>query len=141
MVPREFVCIGTPQQIEEFRRGWMEKALQIADDLGLAWRIDHASDPFFGRTGQLLTLSQVGASLKFELLISLRKNGKPTTCISFNCHKDHFGEAWGLRPKDGELAHTGCTAFGIDRLALALFITHGTDTKRWPGELRNHLGL
>jgi seryl-tRNA synthetase len=138
---REFVCIGTPQQIEEFRHRWMERAPKIAGDLGLPWRIDHASDPFFGRTGQLLALSQVDASLKFELLIPLRKNGKPTACMSFNCHKDHFGEAWGLRTKNGELAHTGCTAFGIDRLAVALFVTHGTDTNKWLGDLRSRLSL
>ena len=45
--------------------------------------------------------------------------------MSFNYHRDHFGTVWNLRNADGEVAHTGCVAFGIDRLALALFATHG----------------
>ena len=138
---REFVCIGTPQQVADFRQSWMSRVPQIADDLGLPWRLDHASDPFFGRTGQLLALSQVDASLKFELLVPLRGDGRPTACMSFNYHKDHFGAAWNLRTEDDEVAHTGCTAFGIDRLALALFVTHGIEPAKWPARVRESLGL
>jgi seryl-tRNA synthetase len=138
---REFVCIGTPQQVHDFRRLWLSRASQVATELGLVWRIDHASDPFFGRTGQLLALSQVDASLKFELLIPLRPNGRPTACMSFNCHKDHFGKSWDLRTESGEIAHTGCTAFGIDRLALALFVTHGIEPTSWPANVRKLLGV
>jgi hypothetical protein len=37
--------------------------------------------------------------------------------------------------------HTGCVAFGMDRLALALFATHGLDTAGWPDGAREALGL
>jgi seryl-tRNA synthetase len=138
---REFVCIGAPLQVDNFRRSWISRASQIASDLQLAWRIDQASDPFFGRTGQLLALSQVDACLKFELLIPLRTGGGPTACMSFNYHRDHFGKTWDLRAENGEAAHTGCIAFGIDRLALALFVTHGIETAKWPSPVRKLLGL
>ena len=36
---------------------------------------------------------------------------------------------------------TGCVAFGIDRLALALFATHGLDLPRWPAAVRKALML
>ena len=58
-----------------------------------------------------------------------------------NYHRDHFGLAWNLRTTREEMAHTGCVAFGIDRLALALFATHGLDLPRWPAAVRKALML
>jgi seryl-tRNA synthetase len=86
-------------------------------------------------------LPVIVAALKFELLVPLRGNGRPTACMSFNYHKDHFGAAWGLRNETGEVAHTSCVAFGIDRLTLALFVTHGLEPAKWPDAVRKLLGL
>ncbi len=136
---REYVRIGTPQQIGEFRQRWMTRAAEIADRLGLAHWIEQASDPFFGRGGKLMAINQVEQSLKFELLIPVRSAERPTACMSFNYHRDHFGTTWGLRNATGAVAHTGCVAFGIDRLALALFAAHGIDLARWPTSVREAL--
>jgi seryl-tRNA synthetase len=138
---REYVRIGTPEQVDEFRRAWMSRAQGIASQLGLPWRIDTASDPFFGRGGKLMAMSQVEQSLKFELLVPIRSTDEPTACMSFNYHRDHFGTAWNLRTERGEVAHTGCVAFGIDRLTLALFATHGIDLALWPVAARRALAL
>jgi seryl-tRNA synthetase len=138
---REYVCVGSPEQIHDFRRRWMTQAQALAGQLGLPWRIEHASDPFFGRGGKLMAASQVEQQLKFELLIPVRSAQEPTACMSFNYHRDHFGLAWNLRTAAGETAHTGCVAFGIDRLALALFATHGLDLPRWPAAVRKALML
>ena len=129
---REFVRMGTPEQIDDFRQRWMTRAQEIAAQMGLTWRIDHASDPFFGRGGKLMAVSQVEQALKFELLVPVRSAEEPTACMSFNNHRDHFGGAWNLRLAGGAVAHTGCVAFGIDRLALALFATHGIELPHWP---------
>jgi seryl-tRNA synthetase len=138
---REYVCIGAPAQVDEFRRAWMTRAQTLATQLGLAWRIDTASDPFFGRGGKLMAMSQVEQALKFELLIPVRSVDEPTACMSFNCHRDHFGATWNLRTDNGEMAHTGCVAFGIDRLTLALFASHGVDLPLWPVAVRKALSL
>lgn len=138
---REYVCLGAPEQIAEFRERWMTRAQGIADRLGLPYRLDHASDPFFGRGGKLMSTSQVEQSLKFELLIPLRSAEQPTACMSFNYHQDHFGTTWGLKTEAGEVAHTGCVAFGIDRLAVALFWTHGLELSLWPAPVREALSL
>lgn len=129
---REFVCIGTAQQVTEFRERWIDRGRQLAEELGLAGAIKPASDPFFGRTGQVIAVSQLQQSLKFELLIPVRSAEEPTACMSFNYHRDHFGAIWGLRDRSGAVAHTGCVAFGLDRLALALFAAHGLDFEHWP---------
>jgi seryl-tRNA synthetase len=138
---REYVCIGTPKEIESFRRRWMKRAETFAGELGLSWRIDYASDPFFGRGGQLMAKSQVEQALKFELLIPVHSTEKPTACMSFNYHREHFGATWNIRTSDGETAHTGCVAFGMDRLALALFATHGIDLPHWPAKVRKALTI
>jgi len=138
---REYVRVGTPQQIDEFRRRWMKLAEGFAARLGLSWRIDYASDPFFGRGGKLMAVSQVEQALKFELLIPVHSAEQPTACMSFNYHRDHFGATWNIRTASNEIAHTGCVAFGLDRLALALFATHGLNFAAWPATTRKALAL
>jgi seryl-tRNA synthetase len=138
---REYVCIGTPVEIDGFRRRWMARAQGMAGRLGLSFRIDQASDPFFGRGGKLMAISQVEQELKFELLVPVHSAEQPTACMSFNYHRDHFGSTWNIRTAAGDLAHTGCVAFGLDRLALALFATHGLDLPNWPARVRKALTI
>jgi seryl-tRNA synthetase len=138
---REYVRMGTPEQIHEFREAWIERAKVLADRLALTWRIDLASDPFFGRGGKIVALSQIQQALKFELLVPVRSEAEPTACMSFNYHQDHFGLTWDLTSADGEPAHTGCVAFGMDRLAVALFATHGLELEAWPAGVREALRL
>jgi seryl-tRNA synthetase len=136
---REFVRIGSVEEVTEFRDRWMNRARALADELGLACTVKPASDPFFGRTGQIMAVSQLQQALKFELLVPLHSAEKPTACMSFNYHRDHFGTTWGLSDRSGSPAHTACVAFGMDRLAVALFWTHGLDVAKWPANVRDNL--
>jgi len=138
---REFVRIGEPEEVQSFRSAWIERGMALADDLGLAGRIDLANDPFFGRGAEIVAISQRQQELKFELLIPVRSEESPTACMSFNYHLEHFGEAWDLRTSDGDLVHTACVAFGMDRLAVALFVTHGAHIEDWPEDVREVLRL
>jgi seryl-tRNA synthetase len=138
---REFVRIGAPAQILEFRERWMQRAQQLAAELALPCKLDLASDPFFGRVGQVMAVSQRQMSLKFELLIPYQPDAAPTACMSFNYHQEHFGEVWGLADGNGTMAHTGCVAFGMDRLAVALFCIHGLQPAKWPAPVRSALSL
>src|SRR5262249_47349909 len=92
---REYVRVGTPEQIQGFREAWVVRAKGIADTLGLPYTVDVANDPFFGRVGAFMAASQLQQSLKFELLIPVLSQEKPTACMSFNYHREHFGEVWG----------------------------------------------
>ncbi|MGO9514921.1 MAG: amino acid--[acyl-carrier-protein] ligase [Steroidobacteraceae bacterium] len=138
---REFVRIGSPQEILEYRERWLARAPVIAADLGLPHSIDVANDPFFGRVGQVMAVSQRQQALKFELLIPYYPTATPTACMSFNYHREHFGQVWGIRDERGETAHTSCVAFGIDRLLVALFAIHGLDLHRWPAATRQALAF
>ncbi|GAC1308709.1 MAG: amino acid--[acyl-carrier-protein] ligase [Steroidobacteraceae bacterium] len=138
---REFVRIGSPPEVREFRERWMASASLLAAELGLPHSLEIASDPFFGRVGQIMAVSQRQQALKFELLIPYHAGAAPTACMSFNYHREHFGEVWDIRDHRGEAAHTGCVAFGIDRLTVALFAIHGLNLQRWPTAARQALGL
>ena len=134
-------CASAAASRSGFSRGLDEPRHGLADELALPYTLDVASDPFFGRVGQMMAVSQVQNSLKFELLIPFYPGAKPTACMSFNYHQEHFGEVWGLNDDRHELAHTGCVAFGMDRLAVALFANHGIDLARWPASARRALAL
>lgn len=133
---REYVRIGTPEQVLAFRGDWLEKAQALADDLALPFELDVANDPFFGRAGRLMKATQREQALKFELLVPINDGQAPTACMSFNYHQDHFGTSWGLQLADGNVAHTACVGFGMERIALGLFKTHGLDVDTWPEAVR-----
>jgi seryl-tRNA synthetase len=136
---REYVRMGTPEQVMAFREAWIERGQELMRALGVPVAVDVANDPFFGRAGKLLSNNQRDQRLKFELLIPITSEEKPTACLSFNYHQDHFGTLWGLRTGGDEVAHTACVGFGMERVALALFRHHGVDVKRWPKAVRDRL--
>ena len=138
---REYVRIGSPEQVQSFRQHWLDRVPDIARDLGLHASVDLANDPFFGRTGQLKADSQREQNLKFEMLAQAGDQLKPTACMSFNYHQDLFGTICDIRQADGEIAHTGCVGFGMERLTLALFHRHGLRTATWPAQTRAVLDL
>jgi len=138
---REYVYIGGPERALEFRKRWLARAQQLTQQLALPHKVAPASDPFFGRVGKMMAMSQVEQALKFELLIPVNSEEEPTACMSFNYHQDHFGTTWGLRTTAEEVAHTACVAFGLDRLGLALFATHGLDVDGWPATARETLAV
>ncbi len=138
---REFVRMGENEQVLEFRRAWLERAQDFINNLALPFMIDVANDPFFGRAGRLLADSQREQKLKYELLVPINSESKPTACVSFNYHLTHFGEVWDIRLDDGSHAYSGCVGFGLERIALALFKHHGADFSRWPAAVLQTLRL
>jgi seryl-tRNA synthetase len=132
---REFVRAGTPDVVVEWRDTWLQRGLDLLGALGLPAKSDVAADPFFGRAGKMLQDGQKAQKLKFEVLIPVISDEKPTACCSFNYHQDKFGEAFGIRA-GGEVAHTACLGFGLERCVMALFRTHGFAPAEWPPAVR-----
>lgn len=136
---REYVRSGTPEQVRAFREQWMELGQELIAAVGLPFAVDVANDPFFGRAGRMMKATQREQALKFELLVPVNSEDKPTACLSFNYHQDHFGHTWGIETADGAVAHTACVGFGLERVALALFRHHGLDVTAWPDKVREAL--
>lgn len=135
---RELVRIGEPEVVAEWRDAWRDRALELLRGLGLDARFDVAADPFFGRGGRMLAVSQREQALKFEILVPIA-GPEPTAVASFNYHQDHFAATYGIELDDGGSAHTACLGFGSERVALALLRAHGLDPQAWPAEVREEL--
>jgi len=137
---REIVRIGEPEAVHAWREAWRERAVELLGSVGLEVALDVASDPFFGRSGRMLAASQREQQLKFEVTCQVA-GPEPTALASFNYHQEHFSSAYGIRLADGGEAHTACLGFGLERIAIALFRTHGLEPRSWPGEVRERLGV
>jgi seryl-tRNA synthetase len=136
---REFVRVGTPDEVVEWRDMWLQRGVDLLTSLGLPAKSDVASDPFFGRGGKMLAAGQKEQKLKFEVLVPVISAEDPTAVCSFNFHQEHFGSTFDIRTQDGNVANTACLGFGLERIVMALFKTHGFDPGKWPTETRRLL--
>jgi seryl-tRNA synthetase len=137
----EYVRLGTPDEALEHRAYWLEKGQAIFESVGLQTERVLANDPFFGRGGKVQKVMQREQNLKYEFVIPVCSTEKPTAIGSCNYHLDHFGVAFDIRTSDGAVAHSACVGFGLERIALALFKTHGLDVAAWPAGVRDVLAL
>lgn len=136
---REFVRAGTAEQVLAWRDLWLHRGLELLQSLGLPARADVASDPFFGRGGRMMAEAQKEQRLKFEVLVPVISAEQPTAVCSFNFHQQHFGQTFDIRTADGATASTACLGFGLERVVMALFRTHGFEPAHWPREVRDRL--
>ena len=110
-------------------------------DLGLTFRVDYASDPFFGRVGQMKAVSQIAAVAEIRAAGAAALRGAADRLHELQLSPRSFRHAWGIADAAGEPAHTACVAFGMDRLAVAMFHTHGRNVAGWPTAVRDLLGF
>lgn len=136
----EFVRIGTADDTARHRDNWVERGLEVLDSLGLEAEAVPANDPFFGRAGRMLAANQRHENLKTELTVRLYGDlDDGTAVVSCNWHRNHFGETFEISTADGDVAHSACVGFGMERIALAMLRTHGFDVERWPAGVRERM--
>lgn len=135
---REFVKVGDPASVYDWRGAWVQRALEFARALGLEARVELASDPFFGAQGRLLAGRQRAQEEKYELLAPVER-GSMTAVASLNYHHALFGSLFEMRLQSGDPAHTACAAFGLERLTAALVLKHGEELSAWPRRVRDAL--
>jgi seryl-tRNA synthetase len=137
---REHVRIDRAEVVAAWHRDWIARGGEILASVGLHTEVVPANDPFFGRAGRMLKANQRDQGLKLEHVHPISSD-TPSAIMSVNYHQDHFGRDFGIRTADGDVAHTACFGFGLERITLALFRTHGLDRDAWPGTVRERLGL
>jgi seryl-tRNA synthetase len=137
----ELIRMGTPDDVRAFREVWFERGQKVLKDLDLDAKPVVANDPFFGRGGKVLAISQRELELKFELVVPICSEAEPTAVVSLNYHQDHFAHIFDIKTSSGEYAHTSCIGFGLERIALAMLKKHGLDSSRWNPALRARLGF
>jgi seryl-tRNA synthetase len=135
----EYVHVGSAESARAFRDRWLERMQNVLHDLGLPVVAELANDPFFGRTGSMLAAGQRASALKFEVLAPIGDAEHLTAVGSCNCHLDNLTAPFGITTADGEVAHSACVGFGLERVVLALYAAHGLDPDRWPRSVRERL--
>ncbi|HXC18003.1 MAG TPA: amino acid--[acyl-carrier-protein] ligase [Holophagaceae bacterium] len=138
---REYVRLGTGEEALAHRDYWLERGKEMLLSVGLDARAVVANDPFFGRGGRMMKATQREQVLKFELVVPICSEESPTAVSSCNYHLDYFGIAFGIKTPDGKPAHSACIGFGLERITLALFKTHGLEVRAWPKPVREILEL
>ncbi|MDA8291934.1 MAG: hypothetical protein M0Z33_09700 [Actinomycetota bacterium] len=137
----EYVYVGDAAAAVSHRDEWLERAADLLAGLGVGVDVAPASDPFYGRAGRPLAESQREMELKYEVVGATGKDAPSTALASSNCHLDHFGSEFAIATSTGEVAHSACVGFGLERIALALLHGHGEDVAAWPRAARSRLGL
>lgn len=138
---REYVRLGTPDEALEHRDYWLQRGQEMLESVGLDVTAVVANDPFFGRGGRVMKATQREQDLKYELVVPICSTEKPTAVTSCNYHLDSFGTKFDIKTADGATAHSACIGFGLERITLALFKTHGLDVGSWPRQVREILNL
>ncbi len=133
----ELVTVATEDYCIQWRGRWLDRVSEWLTALGLQVGIEVADDPFFGPGRKLFQAAQRAQELKFELKVAVSPD-KIQAVASANYHKDHFGETFGFTV-EGEVGHTACMAFGMERIALALINAHGPKLQDWPVGVRSEL--
>jgi len=127
---REFVRVGEPESVTEWRGRWLERARDWLSSLELEVAVEPATDPFFGGAARLMKPLQESEQLKWELVAEV-EGGTRQAIASSNYHKDHFGGTFRIGAGGG-IAHSACSAFGLERIALAVINRHGESPENWP---------
>jgi seryl-tRNA synthetase len=137
---REIIFVGPREWVLAQRQQAVEWTTPLLDAWGLGYEVASAMDPFFVDDFAVQTSFQLAFDLKFEIRAALPYKPGSLAAGSFNYHQDFFGKAFDVSDARGQPVHTGCVAFGLERLALAFLAQHGVDPARWPAAVRQEIG-
>ncbi|HLM99595.1 MAG TPA: aminoacyl--tRNA ligase-related protein [Bryobacteraceae bacterium] len=137
---REVVFVGAGEWVLAQRQHAVPLVTALLDNWKLSYEIRTATDPFFIEDYASMAAFQLGFDLKYEILATLPYSGKDLAIGSFNYHQDFFGRSFEIS-HNGAAAHTGCVAFGLERVVLAFLAQHGPDPKAWPALVREETGI
>lgn len=129
---REVIFIGNKDFVLENREIARQRMQKVFQELELAYRVESANDPFFIGEFRKQAAFQSAFQLKFEIRASLPFKNSTLAVGSYNYHQDFFGRHLNISLPDGSPAHTGCVAFGLERMAYAFLAQYGFDPNQWP---------
>lgn len=135
----ELIFVGEKDFVLENREASRKYMAKVFEDIGLAYRVETANDPFFVGEFRKQAAFQSAFQLKYEIRASLPFKNSTLAVGSYNYHQDFFGRHLNITLPDGNPVHTGCTAFGLERMAYAFISQYGLDIKKWPETVREYV--
>lgn len=133
---REIVFLGTRDFVLDCRETFMDAAIALVEELGLAGYCEVANDPFFcSQDTAAKILSQKMLELKYELRLQMTADSS-LAIGSFNFHEHFFGERFNIKKEEDDWIQTGCVGFGLERFVYAFLCQYGLDEAQWPQPVR-----
>jgi len=129
---REVIFVGSKDFVLENRERARLRMAEVLEKIGMAYRVESANDPFFIGEFRKQAAFQSAFQLKFEIRARLPFSDSTLAVGSYNYHQDFFGRNLNITLPDGSPAHTGCVAFGLERIAFAFLAQFGLDRAGWP---------
>ncbi|MGB9640871.1 MAG: hypothetical protein ACPL4H_08140 [Anaerolineales bacterium] len=129
---REVIFVGPKEFVLENREIARQRMQNVFEEIGMAYRVESANDPFFIGEFRKQAAFQSAFQLKYEIRARLPFKESTLAVGSYNYHQDFFGRHLNITLPDGSPAHTGCVAFGLERIAFAFLAQFGFDAEKWP---------
>ncbi len=136
---REIIFVGPKEYVLENREKGRQRMERTLEEIGLAYRVESANDPFFIGEFRKQAAFQSAFQLKFEIRARLPFRDSTLAVGSYNYHQDFFGRTLNITLPDDSPAHTGCIAFGLERMAFAFLAQYGLDVHNWPAAVRESI--
>jgi seryl-tRNA synthetase len=137
---REVIFIGSKDFVLEHRETARQRMHKVFEEIGLAYRVESANDPFFIGEFRKQVAFQSAFQLKYEIRARLPFKDSTLAVGSYNYHQDFFGRRLNITLPDGSPAHTGCVAFGLERMVYAFLAQFGLEPEGWPEVVRKGYG-
>lgn len=141
---REIIFVGSKNFVLENREIARQRMAAHLEQIGLAYRVESANDPFFIGEFRKQAAFQSAFQLKYEIRARLPFKDSTLAVGSYNYHQDFFGRNLnitlpGASDPSRQPVHTGCVAFGLERMAYAFLAQFGLEPENWPAPLRGAL--
>ena len=136
---REVIFVGPKEFVLDNRETARQRMAKVFEEIGLAYRVESANDPFFIGEFRKQVAFQSAFQLKYEIRARLPFKDSTLAVGSYNYHQDFFGRKLNITLPDGSPAHTGCVAFGLERMAYAFLAQFGLDPHYWPETVQNSI--
>ncbi|MDH5506816.1 MAG: hypothetical protein OEZ02_06310 [Anaerolineae bacterium] len=136
---REVIFVGSKEFVLENRELARERMRLVFDEIGLAYHVESANDPFFVGEFRKQAAFQSAFQLKYEIRARLPFKDDTLAIGSYNYHQDFFGRHLDITLPDGSPIHTGCTAFGLERVVYAFLSQYGLEPQHWPKAVQEAL--
>ena len=136
---REVIFIGSKDYVLEKREQARDFMRPIFEELGIAYHVESANDPFFIGEFRKQAAFQNAFQLKYEVRARLPFKADTLAIGSYNYHQDFFGRHLNITLSDGSPIHTGCAAFGLERTVFAFLAQYGFNFEDWPNSVKEAL--
>ena len=129
---REVIFVGPKEFVLDNRELARQRMRKTFEEIGLAYGVESANDPFFIGEFRKQAAFQSAFQLKYEIRAKLPFKNSSLAVGSYNYHQDFFGRHMNITLPDGSPTHTGCVAFGLERITYAFLAQYGFDMNKWP---------